>query len=52
LTSFLSVLPVYGFQTNWKLFVFFIVSIRDFSNKLRYLKSQISTKFHRLLFLF
>jgi len=30
----------------------FIVSIRDFIKKLRYLKSKISTKFHRLLFPF
>jgi len=30
----------------------FIVWIRDFIKKLRYLKSKISTKFHRLLFLF
>jgi len=30
----------------------FIVWIKDFSKKLRYLKSKISTKFHRLLFLF
>jgi len=30
----------------------FIVWIRDFIKKLRYLKSQISTKFHLLLFLF
>ena len=30
----------------------FIVWIRDFIKKLRYLKYKISTKFHRLLFLF
>jgi len=30
----------------------FIVQIRDFIKKLRYLKSKISTKFHCLLFLF
>jgi len=31
---------------------YFILWIRDFIKTLRYLKSKISTKFHRLLFLF
>jgi len=52
LTSFFSILPVYGLQKNWKFLCCFIVWIWDFIKKLRYLKSQISTKFHRLLFLF
>ena len=64
LTSFFSILPVYGFQKNCKTFVlFYCMDLRFlqeilqnydffFKKKLRYLKSKISTKFHRLLFLF
>jgi len=40
------------FKKIVKLLCCFIVWIRDFIKKLRYLKSKISTKFHRLLFLF
>ena len=64
LISFFSILPVYGFQKNCKILVWF--SCMDprfyqnfllnygffFQKKLRYLKYKISTKFHRLLFLF
>ena len=60
---FFSILPIYGFQKNCKILCCFIVWIWDFikkfcktmvffSKKLRYLKSKVSTKFHRLLFLF
>jgi len=40
------------FKKTVKFLCCFIVWIRDFIKKLRYLKSKISTKFHRLLFLF
>jgi len=52
LTSFFSILHVYGFQKIVKFLCCFIVWIRDFIKKLRYLKYKSSTKFHRLLFLF
>jgi len=52
LTSFFSILHVYGLQKIAKFLRCFIVWIRDFIKKLRYLKYKISTKFHRLLFLF
>jgi len=38
------------FKKIVKLLCCFIVWIQDFIKKLRYLKSKISTKFHRLLF--
>jgi len=52
LTSFFSILHVYGFQKIVKFLCCFIIWIRDLIKKLRYLKYKISTKFHRLLFLF
>jgi len=52
LTSFFSILHVYGFQNNVKFLCCFIVWIRDFIKNLGYLKYKISTKFHRLLLLF
>jgi len=64
LTSSFSILPIYGFQKYCKIFVLFYCMDPRFSqkilpncgfffqNKLRYLKSKIWTKFHRLLFLF
>ena len=53
LTSFFSILPIYGFQKNCKIFVlFYCMDPGFYKKKLRYLKSKISTKFHRLLFLF
>jgi len=52
LTSFFSILHVYGFQKIVKFLCCFIVWILDFIKKLRYLKHKISTKFHPLLFLF
>jgi len=64
LTSFFSILPVYGFQKNCRTFVsfysmdqrFYLQIMQNygffFQKKVRYLKSKISTKFHRLLFLF
>jgi len=38
-------------KKNLKFLCCFVVWIRDFIKKLRYLKSKISTKFHRLLFI-
>jgi len=64
LTSLFSILPVYGFQKNYKIFVWFYCMDPRFyqkilqnyvfllKKKLRYLKSKISTKFRRLVFLF
>jgi len=52
LTSFFLFLHVYGFQKIVTFLCCFIVWIRDFIEKLIYLKFKISTKFHRLLFLF
>jgi len=64
LRSLFSILPVYGFQKNCKIFVlFYCIDPRFYQKilqnyvfllkkKLRYLKSKISTKFCRLVFLF
>ena len=53
MTSFFSILLVYGFQKNCKFFVlFYCMDPRFYKKKLRHLKSKISTKFHCLLFLF
>ena len=65
LTSFFSILHVYGFQKkNCKIFVLFYCMDPRFYQKilenykfffqkrLKYLKSKFSTKFHRLVFLF
>jgi len=52
LTSFFSILHVYGFQKIVKFLCCFIVWIRDFIKNLRYLKYKVSTKFHRLLSFF
>jgi len=64
LTSFFSILPVYDFHKNFKIFVlfhcmdprFYQKILQNYSfffqKKLRYLKSNISTKFNRLLFFF
>ena len=51
LTSFFSILHVYGLQKIVKFLYCFTVWIRDFITKLRYLKYKICTKFQRLLFL-
>jgi len=52
LTSFSLFYPSMVFTKIVQFLCCFIVWIRDFIKKLRYLKSKISTKFHRLLFLF
>jgi len=52
LTSFFLFYLSMVFKKIVKFLCCFIVWIRDFIKKLRYLKSKISTKFHRLLFLF
>ena len=51
LTSFFLFYLSMVFKKIQKFLSCFIVWIRDFIKNLRYLKSQISTKFHRLLFL-
>jgi len=52
LASFFFILHLYGFQKIVKFLCCYTVWNRDFIKKLRYLKYKISTKFHRLLFLF
>jgi len=52
LTSFFSILHVYGFQKIVKCLCCFIAWIRDFIKKLRYVKYKMSTKFHLFLFYF
>jgi len=44
MTSLFSILHVYGFQKIVKFLCCFIVWIRDFIQKLRYLKYKISKK--------
>ena len=56
LTSFSSILPVHGFKKKIKIFVLcYCMDLRFYQKilqKLRYLKSKISIKFHSLLFRF
>jgi len=52
LTSFFLFYLSMVFKKIGKFLCCFIVCIRDFIKKLRYLKSKISTKFHLFLFLF